>query len=58
VDGEDIPIDADGCVVPTLGLLENFPGLRMGQSGSDLFHIVDVPRNLDGVGGFCASAHD
>jgi hypothetical protein len=48
--GKDIPIDADGGVVPALGLFENLPGLGVGQAGSNLFDIVDVPRNLDGIG--------
>ena len=57
MDGKDIPIDADGGVVPTLGLFENFPGLPGGQAGANLFDIVDVPGNLDGIGEFAASAH-
>jgi len=58
MDGKDIPIDADGGVVPTLGLFENLPGSRLGQAGSDLSDIVNVPRNLDGIDGlFAAVAH-
>jgi hypothetical protein len=58
VNGEDIPIDADIRVVPALGLLKNLASLCVGQMRANLFNVVDMPRNLDGVGGrFRAFGH-
>jgi len=51
MDGEDIPIDAYSGVVPMLGLFENLASLCIGQMRANGFNVVDVPRNLDGVGG-------
>jgi hypothetical protein len=56
--GEDIPIDADIRVVPALGLLKNLASLCVGQMRANLFNVIDMPRNLDGVGGWLrALAH-